>query len=157
MDPTYLNQDFLLQSLAQLVNEEGQRIINAEIEDQDMVRSYISTHIDKNDLMKSLSNLHTKLSAIKLAEDKERFYEAPKTTYTGEPFYILPEKTEAEEEMQEELERFIAEEEDEEIKQLSSIVCDTLSKIASYVGAQGNHEAAYLIERTILKWRDNYA
>jgi len=127
MNPRFTD-DFLIKSLAALVNEEGQRIVDSNLASIESLKKHISAELnDSKDLLKSLSALHVKLAAIKLPEDTSEL--------------------EVEEEMREELEEFI--EKDEEIGQLASIVFDTLSKIASLMGAKGNHEAAYKIERAI--------
>lgn len=135
MDATQLTNDFLIKSLAELIDEESNRILGAKLLSINRLKEYITSSLkDSKDMFKSLSHLHTKLASIKLPEDVKS----------------IPEENKKEEkEMEKELEKFIKDEEDEEIKEMAHIIADTLSKIAAYVGERGNHEAAYLIERYI--------
>lgn len=129
-------------------------------------------------LLGILSDLHTKLASVKLPGDfsvvaaEEKFYEALDVPYTGEKFYDLsslkekpdvePEgelKEPEEEELKEILEEYIEKEkpgaEEDHAEDCGCMYCFTsvigtyLKKLAYSLGSSGDHEAAYLVERTI--------
>ena len=131
-------------------------------------------------LLGILSDLHTKLASVKLPGDfsvvaaDESFYNSLDVPYTGEKSYDLsnlkeepsadPEedsKEPEEKELEETLEEYIATEEldvEEDHAEdcggcmycFTSAVNTCLKKIAHSLGSSGNHQAAYLVERTIL-------
>jgi len=160
----------------ELVSDEGKRIISLKLASRDELNDLLeptiesamkkaSANTDSLDvLLGILSDLHLKLAAIKLPGDfakfaaDEKFYEALDIPYKGEPFYQVPEKKkpepseeDIEEEAQEKLEEYIESEEEgtEEIEKVVSAVSNYLEKLAYGLGREGNHEAAYAIERTI--------
>lgn len=126
--------DFLIKSFAELVDEEGRRILNDRLTTYEPLKRFVEAEIKKEpDLLKSLSALHIKLAKMKLPEDVQ---------------FEPAEKEPEEEEMKKALKEFV-EQDEQDLKQLSFIVSDALSKIASWAGEQGNHEAAYKIEKLI--------
>lgn len=135
MDLKHIDKGFLLKSLSELVNNEANRIVDSKLVPLNDVKKYIVASLsDSGDALKALSDLHTELSNTKLPVDTDKFYVS------------TSEDNKEEEEMKKELEKVI-EEEDNQIKELASIVKDTLEKVAYLVGSKGDHKAAYIIER----------
>ena len=121
-------------------------------------------------LLGILSDLHTKLASVKLPGDfsaiaaDEKFYKAIDIPYKGEKFYDIPGSKKQEEnldteleekELEEVLEEYIESEEEQHTEDCNCMYCFTsiintcLKKLAYSLGSSGNHEAAYLVERTI--------
>lgn len=151
--------------------EEMQKFLNAYI---NALRSRI---VDGKEVHGNyLSGLHLQLKAVKLPGDfkalsaDEKFYEALDIPYTGEKFYDLSSLKEKKEEpkvekLQEALEEFVEEDKEQHLEDcacdgcmdnmiksqmaLAQSVNDHLAKIAYHFGVQGDHDTAYMIEKTM--------
>ena len=128
---------------------------------------------DWRSTINQLANLHNLLKTIKLPGDfekyasDEKFYVALDLPYEGEQLYDLSSllkgkgaRDENEDEKEEEEEKneerhsdecMLCTESDNSEQILAIAVNKYLTKIAHELGNNGNHEAAYLVERTIQK------
>lgn len=164
------NKSFLSSTLKALVEQECTRVISAGLISRADCFSFIEKHKDSNDKLKSLISIYNALSNIKLAGDsldEESFYDikdvlekikevkkdAPAAKAcpcdpgqcVGSSECPCPSECECKNEN-----RLLV-----KLEQLDSLVSNKLEKIAYFFGSNGDHETAYLVERTLKDVRAN--
>ena len=131
-----LNDKYLLESLVALIRDEGNRIVSTGIATSNdmnlaaapILKAAIDHVGDKESVLKVLSEFHHDLSCIKLPEDFNHI------------------RVEAVEEPEQEI---IQEEPIVDVASNESIVVSVLETMAYELGKNGNHDAAYIIERAM--------
>lgn len=168
----FTNKQYFLSVAADLINDEQKRILSSGLATEEMLSDFFTNYINNADSsIECLAKIHAQLQSIKLPNDfrkmaaDEKFYQSVKAPYKGEKFYDLSSlKPDVDAKLEKQLEKALKEYiETEEVEEdhLEDCACDScddviattinrqLEKIASSLGARGQHEAAYLIEKTI--------
>lgn len=161
------NREFFTGTLLSLISDEGKRICKSKLASQKEVNKFLYYSIKEGN---DLGALHLKLSSVKLPGDFNIIAESRLLTKSDllglddlEKSFEdeCPEEKEEATEALEALEEHISEDKEQHAEDcacdgcvesemtLATAVNDQLAKIAYSLGCGGNHEAAYLVEKTI--------
>jgi len=159
------DREFVAKALMDIVRDEGERIVASNLATKEQLHSLLMPAIkkamkygnQKDVIINALSDLHEKLSAVKLSGDFEKCAIDPFYDFSGLPDltpksdeerlqYKLPEPNDSDEEDKEEDEK---DEDPHEDIVLEGSVSTMLKKLAKMLADQNNHQAAYLVERAI--------
>ena len=160
------NDEYLLKSMMSLVRSEGKRIVSLGLATEEEVKGFVdpairgvldkfsSSQVDKNVVLGTITDLHQILQSIKLPgdfeqstlPDDEKICAVIEVDIPVEEVEIVKED---DDEDKEETECVL--EKDNNDDQMITAICSFLENMVYKLGKEGNHNAAYLVERTMRK------
>jgi hypothetical protein len=165
--PDIFDKQFLLKQLVGMINDEAGRIVSLRLaapeETGKLIKSIVSGIIGSecesaHDILNPLSALHTNLASVKLPGDFQKLacemqdvlllvVDAPVEAIEPKKEVVIEEeKTEEKEDKKDEAK----EDKKFEIFELvAKNIVEKLNKIAYDLGREGNHAAAYMVERCV--------
>jgi len=155
------NDEYLLKSMMSLVRDESNRIVSLGLATHDVLKAFVETPLhnaikrvsedneDKSVVLKALTDLHNNLNDIRLPGDFEKISSSVEHQLYAAMDVEMPEtdETNSTDVVADDVDDYSDDSNDEEIK----AICSVLDHITYELGKKGNHEAAYLVERTLRK------